>query len=287
MRTEADKLARRFRLGSTDIAALTGHSQFRTPIQVYRCVAEGYEEPESELMEIGTLMEPVILELYRRRTGNITAVVGQLLHSNGITVDTPDAFSDNLCAVEAKNVNSFSADGWGVEGTDEVPAGPLLQGQWHMGHLRDAGMRVDGCDFAVLVGGMDFRMYHVRWDAKMFRDLLDIASTFHREHIVPRIPPPVDGTGAYASYLTAKFPEERAPLMEATPEIERWAADLRLRASQLREAEKMTDEAKNRMRALIGDAEGARGPGWWVTWKANKKGQRVLRTKFTGASADE
>lgn len=288
MRTDADKAARVGRIGSGDVAALTGHSSWRTPIDVYRSCVDGWEPEPDEQMEIGTLLEPVVLEIYRRRTGHTLWMPGQIIHpSLPFLVDTPDAVAatkDVVVAVEAKTCIGWQAAEWGDPGTDQVPPKYLIQAQWHMLHLRTEdlyGDKIQSCDLPVLIGGHEFRIYTVEWDEELAASLVKIAGDFFEKHIRPRVPPPVDATPAYATFLRDAHPIDTEPMLEATPEMEGLAACLEMARFSKTDAEALQCRYENELKALIGDAAGVIGRGWKVTWKANKNGKRSFLFKST------
>jgi putative phage-type endonuclease len=61
--------ARRTGIGGSDIAAILGLSPWRTPLDVYRDKVDGAEQPETEAMRWGRLLEDVIAREYAVRAG--------------------------------------------------------------------------------------------------------------------------------------------------------------------------------------------------------------------------
>jgi hypothetical protein len=70
---------------------------------------------------------------------------------------------------------------------------------------------------AVLIGGQDFRTYTVEWDDAIL-DLVAEEREFWEDHVVPRIPPPWDGTAAATRYLRSQYPVEDESEWVALPE---------------------------------------------------------------------
>lgn len=296
MRTEADKKARLGRIGSSDIAALAGVESFRTPIEVYRSCVEGWEPEPSEMMEIGELLEPVVLELYRRRSGLSLTRPGQILHPVlSFAVDTPDAVAfdsatGRVVAVEAKSCIGWHADEWGEPGTDQVPPKYLIQAQWHMLHLRESQeswANIETCDVPVLIGGHDFRIYSVQWDPDLADSLVKIAADFAKRHIVPQVPPPVDATPAYSVFLRDTYRVDRAPIADASDRARTLAASLKVARDSVKRAEEIKRGLENQLKAEIAESAGVQGPGFRITWKANKNGVRSMRVTFDDEQAEE
>lgn len=303
MLTQEQKKLRLGRIGSSQIAATAGVPSFSSPITVFREATDAeFERSPDEMMEIGTLLEPVVLELYRRRTGR-SALAGKLVlnESEGVLVSkrwpfavaSPDGFSRVSTAaefdrvVEAKTCLGFRAEEWGEAGTDQVPAAYLCQTQWQMGLAREAGFPITSADVPVLIGGFDFRVYSVQFDQGLFDGLLAAAEKFWRDHIATKTPPPPDATPAYEQFLRFTHPAERAPLRKVGADDEHARAAMELCRAQAakKKAEAEVQAHRNRLMALVGDAEGIEGPGFRVTWKATTTGSRVLRTKFQGDEA--
>lgn len=301
MRSEADKKARIGRIGSADVAALTGHSSWRTPIDVWRSAVEGWEPEPSDMMEIGSLLEPVVLELYRRRTARHFFAPGQILHpEHAFLVDTPDALSwiavvrddfgeerYDVRAVEAKTCIGWQAEGFGEPGTDQVPPQYLVQSTCHMLHLRAVGHEVEACDLPVLIGGYDFRIYTIPWDQELADGLVKIARDFHEKHILPRVPPQVDATPAYSAFLRDTHPVEKAPIRDASDRARTLAASLRVARESMKRAEEIKRGLENELKAEIADAAGVQAPGFRITWTADKRGRRTMRVKFDDEQTEE
>lgn len=289
MRSEAEKKLRAGRIGSTDIAAILGMHPSRTPIEVFRAVRDGWDGELNEQMRIGDALEPYILDAYGRKTGRKIVRGGPVLHPTLPTVATPDAIASDPSAgrdiaLEAKSVIGWQAQEYG-EGTDEVPQHHIIQGTWHLAHLRAAGFDIDTVHFPVLIGGCaPIRIYEVKWDAGLADNLLAKAAEWHRRHIITGVPPEVDGSPAYTQFLADHW-EQKAPLRDATPEEAELARALKIRCATLAEYAAKVEENKNRLRASIGDAEGIKGDGFRITWKARKDGVRVFKTKFDGEEA--
>jgi hypothetical protein len=97
--------------------------------------------------------------------------------------------------------------------------------------------------------------------------------------VVPRTPPPPDGTKAYAQYLAEKYPQVREVVLPATAEAEVAAEAYRKARKAADEAERRMTEAANLLRSTMREAEGLSGNGWSATWKADKNGKRSFRLK--------
>src|SRR5690606_41438811 len=134
--------------------------------------------------------------------------------------------------------------------TDQVPEEYLAQAMWQM--LVYGARRVD---FALLLGGQEFRTYTVQWDAELAQLLIKKGREFWFDHVLAAVPPPKGSAQAIAELLRHKHPAHTQPMRAATAE----AIDLlrRLAAARVNtkaaHGEKEFLEAK--VKQAIGDAE--------------------------------
>lgn len=289
---------RRGGLGSSDIAALTGHSTWASPWDVWRSKVEGVEKPQDFKMELGQLLEPVVLELFRRRTG-------RLVGANAVTyqhpelkfaLSTPDGLTGERhgvredAVVEAKTCDPFAMEEFGEDGTDQVKPAYMVQAVWHMGVLRGVlGESITRCFIPVLFGTREFRLYEVGWDPEMWQNLVTIGRSWWETYVLPRKAPPIDASSACTAHLADAFPANREPLRLAERHHHEWATELRQLKATMAVTKDRVDYLANEMRSSIADAEGLEGEGWRATWRADKRGKRAFRLKFKneGESADE
>lgn len=173
-------------IGGSEIAAIVGLSQYRTPTQVWESKINPVQDEEtSQPAYWGTVLEDVVAKEYAWRTGRkIQRLTSQMTHpdfpfaianidravinpeiSGNVRWKNGRVTTDRL--LECKTANSFMDKQWGEAGTDSVPDAYLIQCQWYMG-VTGASI----CDLAVLIGGQDFRIYTILRDDDLINDLL-------------------------------------------------------------------------------------------------------------------
>lgn len=277
---------RRTGIGSSDIAAILGVSPFRTAFDVYLEKVEGFQSEKNFSMELGDLLEPVVLELYRRREDpKLLELPGTLVHpDNPLLLTTPDALAifdtfdpGSFRVVEVK-APRYRSDDWGDEGSDGIEEAYILQAQWHMYVLRARGHGITRCDVPVLFGASEYRCYRVDWDPELAGMLVDEGLKFWRDHIEKRVPPDIDGSRFAPEWLKARFPKNTAPLIEGTPEDDKAAGDLRMAQAAMDVAEMHFDAHKSRWKQRIGEAAGVVTKLGTVSWTTDKNGKRTFRT---------
>ena len=179
-------------IGGSEIAAIVGLNQYRTPMQVWESKVNPVQDEEtSQPAYWGTVLEDVVAKEYALRTGNkVQRLTKQMRHpefsfaianidravinpeiSGNVRWKDGRLTTDRI--LECKTANGFMAKQWGEAGTDSVPDAYLIQCQWYMGVT---GASV--CDLAVLIGGQDFRIYTILRDDDLINDLLIQGAAF-------------------------------------------------------------------------------------------------------------
>lgn len=275
--------ARRHFIGASEIAALTGHSHWLTPWALWRAKVEGVQSAGSFKTELGDLLEPVVLELYRRRTGRWTAPAGTMRHPDFPVGCTPDAIagdeSDTVRVVQCKTCDPWVKDRFGEPGTDQIDPAYVVQVQLEM---FVTGARI--ADVPVLFGTQSFEIYTVAYDEELATGLVKIAADWWARHVETKTPPPIDETPACSSWLAQQW-TPRAPLKVADEQAAAIARELRQFRAAAAHAEKEAERRANLLKQIIADGEGLEGPDFKITWRASKSGKRSFRPTFNGEVA--
>lgn len=285
--TSEQKATRLTGTGGSEIAAIAGVNPWASAFDVYLAKVDGFEIEQNEAMERGTFLEDGVARWYAHRMGaHFAPATGTIRHaSNPYALCTPDRlvvfdngreFLDLSIKVPGP---TYGRESWGAAGTDDFPLMYLLQLQWELGILASRGFSLtEEHHLAAPIDGA-LRIYVVRRDPEVFADLLEINDAFWRNHIIPRIPPPMDGSDGAGRWLDRKFPRNREPLRAATLQESALVLALMEAEAKAEAAEGEREAAKNRLKASIGDGAGIEGAFGRVTWKANKHGVRSF--KFT------
>jgi len=179
-------------IGGSEIAAICGLNQYKTPMQIWESKVNPVQDEEtSQPAYWGNVLEEVVAKEYAKRTGyKVQRVNTQMRHPDfnfaianiDRAVINPD-ISGNVRwkdgklttdrILECKTANGFAAKQWGEAGSDQVPDSYLIQCQWYLG-ITGASV----CDLAVLIGGQDFRIYTILRDDDLINDLLQQGAAF-------------------------------------------------------------------------------------------------------------
>lgn len=283
---------RRTGIGASEIAALAGLSKWATPIQIYEAKRTGHVVEANVAMELGTLLEEPIAQLYRKRTGRFVLPVYTLRHpSKRYAIATPDRAAfvtppaigeveirelnhlrDAEKLVQIKSTSWRLAREWGMPGTDEVPEDYLAQATWEMGV---AG--VPCADFAVLFDKDRFELFTVHFSLPLFEGLYEIAARFMRDHVEAGVPPAPDASKQYAEFLGRAFPRETsediAPV-DAPDVVEAVRTYALLKLVEKR-TELAIQKVRNLITGTIGNRTGILTPLGRVTWKKERDSEGV------------
>jgi putative phage-type endonuclease len=191
---------RRTGIGGSDAAAILGLSKWNTPLTLWldktgQAVESGENEQEKRW---GTILEPVIKQEYAQRTGRAIFAPGMQRHiKHHFMIANVDGVSNDDRLVEIKTART--SEGWGEEGSDQVPEDYLIQVQHYLTVL-ELGV----ADVAVLIGGSDFRIYTIQADVELQAMLIDAEARFW-QLVVDRVAPaPTSFSDAQALYRSVR-----------------------------------------------------------------------------------
>lgn len=266
---------RRDSVTSSDMPVLVGLSPFKSEYEL-ALEKTGQMPPEEEPAdgtdprEVGLLIEPVLLELYRRRTGRDA----HRIHRTHIHRDIPWAAA-SLDAetirerpnriVELKHSSSIR---WASKA---LPEDVEVQVMWQMGV---AG--IHHADVTALVYGQ-LRVIPIEFDESYFADLVAIATRFH-ERVEAGILPDPDGSDSARRALSTRFPSDDGTFLATSIETSAIAEELRQAKGELVAAKARLGTAENAVRAVLGDATGMgslEADGYRITWKRTADVHRV------------
>lgn len=263
--TPAQLAERRTFLGGTDMAALVGVSRWATPLDVYLEKVETgpvVERRKTSLMDMGTMLEPVIASAFTRATGiRLTRVNRTIRHPQAPWLGGHlDRWAPGL-VVETKYVH-MRKDDWGAQGTTLVPPAYHIQLQ----HYLAITGRAHGY-LAVLFGDGDFRWYALPADRETADLMWELGYTFWHQHVLPQVPPPPDGSTSYGEWLNRRWADAAGPSMVATPEQQLLADDLRIATRDVLTAQHHQAILEQRLKDSMRDTTALELPSGRITWR--------------------
>lgn len=269
---------RRSGIGGSDVAAIVGLSKWRTPTDVYNSKIEAPVDNDNASMEWGRRLEPVIREKYAEAVGmSVDTPPFMFRHQeHKFMIADVDGIRADGRIVEIKTART--QQGWGEDGTDEIPDYYKTQVQHYMTVLG-----ATSCDVAVLIGASDFRIYTIEHDPELEELLIDAENEFWNEHVVPQVPPPP----VTLDEMKVAFPVSKKAAVECTDDIWEHVEKLALVTDQLEELKEQEKKHKAAIQAAMGEADTLSHLGQIVaTWKSAKAVARFDSASLKAAMPD-
>lgn len=282
--------ARKAGIGGSDIAALAGLDDYRSPLSVYvdKTTPDLDDDGASEAAYWGGRLEDVVAREWQiRNPGVIRPAPGLLAHPDRVwqmaTLDRLVAerrSTEPHAALEVKTSSLRADQHWQQD--SPPPARVVAQVCWQ---LDVAGL--DVAHVAALIGGQSYRQWIIERDDELTDELVDIADEFWHRHVVPRVPPAPTGHEADADALLALYPgdpDQEAVLDDDTLDA---LADLGQVKQELKTREALKRSLEDRVKAALGDrCRGLRDDGTLaVTWNPTST-KRLDSARFKAESPD-
>lgn len=246
-------------LGASELPAVCGLSPYASPIDVWlRKTGQAQGIEDAGPAEVGSILEPAILELYTRRTGHAcTRPVETYRHpEHEWVLASPDAIADAGHLVEIKTVGVRMLHAWDEGPPDYVVAQTTQQ---------MAVLDRERCDVAMLCG-TDLQLYELRFDAGLWGDLYEIAAEFW-QHVQDGTPPPPAVNESRREYLAKKFRGGRPDVIQVDdPHVVGLVMQYRAARDVLSRAEAALEVVEGEIKEIIGDCAGIAGAWGRASW---------------------
>lgn len=257
---------RRKGIGGSDASVVCGINRYKSPVELW--LEKTGQLPYSEAGEAaywGTQLEALVRKEFTKRTGITVNTVNQILQHEDFpfmlanldgTCQHPDYGS---CIFEAKTASAYKVSEW----EDKIPDEYMLQIQHYMAVTGYAGAYI-----AVLIGGNTFRWKFIERDEEIISMLIELEKDFW-EHVQNKLPPPLDGSEAYAKFLAERFPDSIPKSKIELPEAaEKLIAEYNSACQKLEEVTEQKQKAENLLKEMLGENEVGTSGNSVITWKS-------------------
>jgi putative phage-type endonuclease len=256
---------------------IAGMNQYKSPFALYlEKIGELQDDEQSEAAYWGNTLEEVVAAEFSKRTGLDIRERHELLQHDTYEFMLANLDREVICPergigiLECKTASEYLKDEWVGE---NIPDSYYLQVQHYLA--------VTGYSFAyiaVLIGGNKFVYKEVIRDDEVIEFLYKLESDFWNNHVIPKIPPPVDGSDSCKDSLNKLYKNSIDEMIEFSPDEMKLVEELRMVKSEIKLLEKRKDELENNIKFLLGDKQIGTYDGIEiVTWKPNKNGRRTLK----------
>lgn len=249
---------RRNTIGASDVASIMGvPGAYGTPTTVYWSKVQGDTQPPTMAMELGIFLEEFVARKlhdlrpqWEIRPGGL--YVNEQRPWMSATFDRllllgSSAEGEMIAPAQIKT--AYSSDGWGADGTDDIPVHYLAQGLWEMavGGFRRVIFPV------LFMQARQLKIYEIPWDEDAEKDVLVMLSEAagFRERILAEDPPPVDWRPVTTAALKRVYAYTEDREVIVTDEFE---MDLRDAKQAFTAAKENYGLWENRLRAHMGTA---------------------------------
>jgi len=278
-RRKAFLAERRTGLGGSDAAGACSQSKWKTPYDIYSDKLGLSDDVETDAMRRGTLLEPVVRQMYADQYGVQVATPPNmflsnefpwaLAHLDGVVVGNP-------IGVECKTARDRRE--WGDPGTDDVPPDYLFQVQHYM-----AVTKLPVFHIAVLFGtDFEFAVYEVESDPE-FQGLMMECERELWDRILRREPPDPEN----ASDVAKRWPISRPVSIAATSETLDIIGSIAAIKEKIKQLEQVCELHEAEIKSLMQDAEALTfGDEVVCTWKTASGAKRFDKDRFAKEHAD-
>lgn len=241
-------------IGGSDAAAIAGLNPWKSPMGVYlEKVGEiRGDDEQSEAAYWGTALEEVVAKEFTRRTGLKVRRRNAILRSAEhpfMIANVDRLVVGDQAPLECKTTGARNSTDW-EDG--RVPEHYLVQVQHYLA--------VTGAPYAyiaVLIGGQRFLHQRIERDDEVINYLVKIERDFWENHVIPRVPPPIDGSQASADLMDMLYPAANVQMREVQlpPDAEALIALYEAAKAEEKAAAERRQEAENKLKAMLGEYE--------------------------------
>jgi putative phage-type endonuclease len=240
-------------IGGSDVSTILGLNPYKTPFTLW-LEKTGQIEPEpvnNEYVEWGNILEPVIIEKFRKETGfevlqNPYVMAHDehdfmLANIDGEVID--DLHNGERGVLEIKTSRERYKKDW----EDGPPLYYMCQIQHYL-----AVMNYNYAYCAVLLGGSTFRYFLIERDDYIIDQIISAEMEFIRM-VKENIAPEIDGSEAVSNWLNQKFPADNSETLEMTSLHEAMAHEYLRLTSLIKEMSAEADAIKNQLKLEAGE----------------------------------
>jgi len=261
-------------IGGSKVAGILGISPWATPYDIYLQIVEDVQQPPTEAMYWGTVLEEKIRQRYIELSGyHVQCNLPQVTHPvyEFLTAHLDGLVDDLQAVLEIKQANDDTD--WGQPGTDQVPPYYLTQVIDYMA-IMDLFLAI----VVVLFGGNRLEIYRIHRDKELEGNIIEELCKFWQDHIKPKKPPPPGASKLQAQCIKKRWPSDTDVVREATPYEVRQLSTLQYFRTVGTISELIIEQITQEIKTLIGNAAGLTWDGGKITWKQSR-GRSVTKWK--------
>lgn len=246
--------ARKKGLGGSDIAVILGLSPWKSPTELYyekRGEIEPADLSDNELVHFGHVLEGVVADEYSRRNNVKVERRNKMMASKEhpfMLANIDRKVVGVKKGLECKTADRFTINNWGEPGTDEIPDYYRTQVEHYM-----IVTQYPEWDLAVLIGGNQYRDYHIEQDLELSEMIIEQCAKFW-ERVQKGLVPDLDFNHPGTLDLIKKMhPGTNGKTIQLPDEILHWHKVKTEAEAMVKTYTGVVDGCKARILAALGD----------------------------------
>lgn len=273
-------------IGGSDIAALCGINQWKSPLALWHEKTEKIKDNEEENLpaELGIYLEPFMKERFEKwikKEEGIDIVVVSVPYilqhkENPIALANLDGVllhPDKLaCLTEYKTTSEFFYKQWQ---DDNLPDNYYMQTQWY---LYVTGLEY--CYLSFLIGNRKFAVLIIERNQEVIDEMVEKADFFWKTYVIPKVAPAPSGDISSGEALKSMYPkEEEGTTVDFTGDgdIEHNFVKIDFVNEQIKGLKEELEVNKQAIKAKQGDNEILICGEKKATWKEQERREYVVK----------
>lgn len=257
---------RRTGIGGSDVGVILGVNKYKSKYQLYLEKRGEYtEEIENEAIYFGNALEDFVAQEFSKRTGlEVIEPKASMVHPEHefMRANLDRLVVGGNALLECKTASEYVKGDW--EG-EEIPASYLCQ-VFH--YLAVTGL--DHAYIAVLVGGNKFVWKRIERDEELINIIIDAEKDFWYNHVVPGIPPEIEGSEADTSFVKSLYPEDNGNEIYLGEDVDVYLSAISVIKDDIDKLSKQQKEYENKVKLLIGENQSALTDKYKISYKTSK-----------------
>ena len=237
-------------IGGSDVAALLGLSNWKTPFQLWQEKTGRVDSniEGSERLHFGQVLEQVVADEFSRRNDLKVERRNNMFVKNEILLANIDRkIVGRKSVLECKTADKFTAHLWGDEDTEQVPEYYLTQ----VSHYQAVTGYQDPACLAVLIGGNEYRQFWIEYNKDLGEYLAEKCIKWWNDYVKNDTPPPATQNDNLSDY----YKYSAGSKITADTDIFNAIEALKIIKPKIKELETQKKELEFEVKDFIGEHE--------------------------------
>lgn len=242
---------RRKGLGGSDCGVVLGVNKYKSKYQLYlEKRGEFTQEVDNEFIYFGNALEDFVAKEFEKRSGKEVFIhETTMFHPEHefMLANVDRLVKGENALLECKTASEYVKGEW--DG-DDIPPSYLCQ---IMHYLAVTGL--EKAYIAVLIGGNKFVWKSIERDEELIEIIIQAEKDFWYNHVVPGIPPEIDGSEAATSFVKELYPYDNGGKIILNDEVETLLEAIEVIKKDIKSLTEQQKEYENRIKLMIGENE--------------------------------